>query len=50
MENNILLRPSPVTISYLRHFQVAQKNLNLFIKEERLMKRKRKNRAPLKSK
>jgi len=42
MENNISLRPNPATISYLRHFQVAQLNLNLFIRDERLLKRKRK--------
>jgi hypothetical protein len=42
MENNISLRPNPATISYLSHFQVAQINLNLFIQEERLLKRIRK--------
>jgi hypothetical protein len=44
MENNISLRPNPATISYLTHFQMAQINLNLFIREERLLKRKRKNK------
>ena len=44
MENNIELRPNPVTISYLRQFQMAQLNLNLFISEERLQKRKRKTK------
>lgn len=44
MENNISLHPNPVTISYLQHFQIAQLNFNLFIKEERWQKRRRKNR------
>lgn len=48
MVNNISLRPSPVTVSYLNHFQVAQINLNLFIREERIQKRKRKNKNHLK--
>ncbi|HEY0744165.1 MAG TPA: hypothetical protein VGD40_22015 [Chryseosolibacter sp.] len=44
MENHITLRPHPSTLSYLKHFQVAQRNLNLFIQEQRLSKRKRKTR------
>jgi hypothetical protein len=44
MENNISLRPNPAIISYLTHFQVAQLNLNLFIREERLLKRRKKNK------
>ncbi|HEY0656714.1 MAG TPA: hypothetical protein VGD65_26450 [Chryseosolibacter sp.] len=49
MENHISLRPHPSTLSYLRHFQVAQRNLNLFIQEQRLSKRKRRNRNMLKT-
>jgi hypothetical protein len=48
MENNISLRPNPAIISYLTHFQVAQINHNLFIREERMLKRKRKNKNHLK--
>jgi hypothetical protein len=40
MENKISLTPDPVALSYRRHFQVAQLNLKLFIKEERLQKKK----------
>ncbi len=49
MENNITLRPHPATVSYLSHFQVAQLNLNLYIQEQRLQKKKRKHRPLLKS-
>lgn len=48
MVNNISLRPNPVTVSYLNHFQVAQINFNLFIREERILKRRRKNKNHLK--
>jgi hypothetical protein len=48
MENYISLSPNPVTVSYLQHFQVAQVNHWLFIKEERMSKRKRKTRPAVK--
>jgi hypothetical protein len=47
MVNNISLRPNPAILSYFKQFQVAQFNLHLFIEEERLQKRKRKNKTPL---
>lgn len=43
MVNNISLRPNPATVSYFQHFQKAQFNLNLYIEEQRLQKRKRRS-------
>jgi hypothetical protein len=40
MENHILLRPLPLPMSYVRHFQVAQRNFTLYIEEERQKKKK----------
>jgi hypothetical protein len=45
MENNILLRPHPTVTSYLKHFQLAQRNLSLFVQEERERKKKKKLKA-----
>jgi hypothetical protein len=47
MQNNISLQPNPVVASYLKHFQIAQRNLNLFLKEEKPVKRKRKFKSQL---
>jgi hypothetical protein len=47
MENHISLSPSPVLISYLKHFQVAQKNLHLNIREEKLRRQRRKFKESL---
>lgn len=49
MENYISLNPNPVVHSYFKHFQTAQKNLNLYIMEQRMLKRKGKKRELQKS-
>jgi len=46
MENKINLLQ--VTNPYLNYFQLAQRNLNQLIKEERLLKRVRKSRQQVK--
>jgi hypothetical protein len=45
MVNNISLRPHAATLSYLKHFQVAQFNFHLYIEEGRLQKRQRKTKT-----
>jgi len=40
MENNIKLITNYYANSYLMHFQIAQRNFNLVIQEEPLIKRK----------
>jgi hypothetical protein len=42
MTNNISLQPNPVTVSYVKQFQVAQFNFHLYIEEERQRKKKHK--------
>jgi len=42
MQNNISSQPNPVVTSYLKHFQIALMNLNLFLQEEKPIKRRRK--------
>jgi hypothetical protein len=46
MENKINLLQA--TNPYLSYFQLAQRNLNQLIKEERLLKRVQKSRRPAK--
>ena len=40
MQNHISLRPNPVVTSYLKHFQIAQVNLSLFLKEQPQLKKR----------
>jgi hypothetical protein len=47
MVNNISLRPHPATVSYLKHFQLALFNFNLYIEEEKLRKRQQKAKTVL---
>ena len=50
MQNYMSLRPNPTVTSYLKHFQTAQMNLNLFKEEERVTKRRRRfNRQMIKT-
>lgn len=42
MQNNISSQPNPVVTSYLKHFQIALMNFNLFQQEEKPLKRRRK--------
>jgi hypothetical protein len=45
MENTISLRPNPTILSYFKQFQVARSNFQLYQEEERLQKRKHKNKT-----